>query len=83
MEQINAKRLARLEEVALDDAVELLRAFLKASGLSKDSAMVPKAKAAAALIGSFARIRASETNRLAIELQTQSLLGSHDRKRLA
>jgi hypothetical protein len=77
IKDIKASRLATLEEVALEDSVKQIRAFFIYRG--SDSGYFQRARVGAAVISSFARIRASETNRMALEMAGErSLRGARE-----
>jgi hypothetical protein len=73
MKAITDARMDKLESLALDDSVQIIEQFLKSKGLVKDSTLGLKVKVAIGALGAFARVRASETNRTAIELQAKHL----------
>jgi hypothetical protein len=54
------------------ESVKQLRAFFKYEG--NDQRYLQKAKLATGMIGAYARLRASETNRMAVELQSGRFL---------
>ena len=65
MRPIEDKTIQELEELALEGAKQI-RAFFTYEG--SDLRYLQKAKLGAAAIGGYSRVRASETNRLAVEL---------------
>ncbi len=67
MRPIKDKTMDVLESVALEGASQI-RAFFTYEG--DNPAYLQKAKLGAAAIGGYSRIRASETNRQAVELAT-------------
>lgn len=67
MRPIKDTTMSILETVALEGAAQI-RAFFKYQG--DNPAYLQKAKLGAAAIGGYSRVRASETNRLAVELAT-------------
>lgn len=66
MKPVGDKLLDELEDTALT-AVKKLRAFLDYQG--NDDKMFQRAKVAVGVVSAFGRIRASETNRMAVEQQ--------------
>jgi len=64
MKAIQDSRLDEFEDVAMD-SVKQLRAFFKYEG--SDSRYFQKARLATGMISAYARLRASETNRMAVE----------------
>ena len=65
MRAISDERIEVFEDVAVE-AVAQIRAYFKYQG--DDPRYMQKAKAAAAVIGAYSRLRASETNRMAVDL---------------
>lgn len=65
MKPIADERIEALEDLAIE-SIAHIRAFFKYQG--KDPIYLQKAKQAATVIGTYGRIRASETNRMAVEL---------------
>lgn len=70
MKPINDDTFDALESVAVE-SVKQIKAFFAYQG--SDGKMRDKAKVAAATISGFARLRASETNRMAVEFQMDRL----------
>ena len=64
MRPIEDERLLALEDATMD-SVKQLRAFFKYEGDNPN--YFRKARIAAGMIGAYARLRASETNRMAVE----------------
>lgn len=79
MKPIADERVDAFEDLALE-SVKQLRAFFAYQGT--DSKYFQKARLAAAAISSYARIRASETNRMAVELTAGRQLEVAERPRL-
>lgn len=71
MKPVNETTLDELEETAVVSA-KAIRAYLVYQG--ENPTYERKARVAAAAISSFARTRASETNRMGIELMTHKLM---------
>ena len=71
MKPIKDDRIEELEDVAMESVAQL-RAFFKYQG--NDQRYLQKAKLATGMIGAYARLRASETNRMAVELQSDRYL---------
>ena len=67
MKPIKDSTMTALEDTALEGAAQI-RAFFKYEG--DNPRYLAKAKLGAAAIGGYSRVRASETNRLAVELAT-------------
>lgn len=65
MKPIRDDRLDEFEDVAMD-SVKQLRAFFTYQG--NDSRYFQKARLATGMISAYARLRASETNRMAVEM---------------
>jgi hypothetical protein len=65
MKPIDEKRLEAFEQFALEDCLTDLKAFRAYQG--DNPKYYQKAKMAATSISGFARIRASESNRMAVE----------------
>ena len=70
MKPISDGRITELEDAAMESAKQL-RALFKYEG--SDGRYFQRARLAVAMIGAYARIRASETNRMAIEVATDRL----------
>lgn len=70
MRAISDARMEDFEGLALE-SVKQLRAFYTYSG--SDARYFQKARLATGAIGAYARIRASETNRMAVEMQVERL----------
>ena len=68
MKQIADVRLDDLEDLTMESAKQL-RAYFKYEG--NDSRYFQKARLASGMISAYARLRASETNRLAVELMAE------------
>lgn len=71
MKPIEDAKIEAFEDMALE-SVKQLRAFFTYQGT--DAKYFQKARLAAAMISSYARIRASETNRMAVELTANNQL---------
>jgi len=81
MKSISDARVGEFEDVAME-SVKQLRAFFKYEG--NDSRYFQKARLATGMISAYARIRSSETNRLAVELAAGKLNeGSTQTRRIA
>jgi len=65
MKPVSEKTVATLEAVAADGAKQI-QSFFAYEGTN--SIYFNKAKVGAVVIGAYARLRASETNRMAVEL---------------
>lgn len=70
MKPISDKNIEIMEEVALEGAAQI-KAFFKYAG--ENPIYYQKAKMGAAAIGAYSRLRASETNRIGIELAAERL----------
>lgn len=68
MRAIADERLIDIEDLAMD-SVKQIRAYFKYEG--NDSRYMQKAKQAASVISAYARLRATETNRMALELHAE------------
>lgn len=66
MRAVRDDRIEEFEDAAME-ALKHIRAFFKYEGTNQT--YVQKAKVANGVIGAYARLRASETNRMAVELQ--------------
>lgn len=73
MREISDARIESLEDLAWE-AIAQVRAFF--SDQTPNEVKVTKAKLAVGIIGGYARLRASETNRMAIELAAQKMVGA-------
>jgi hypothetical protein len=73
MKPIEDKRMDELEDVAMESAKQL-RAFFTYQG--NDSRYFQKARLACGMIGAYARLRASETNRMQVEVIVGKALGA-------
>ena len=80
MKAISDSKLEMFEDVAID-GVKQIKAYFKYEGNSPT--YMQKAKVGATTISAYARMRASETNRMQVELMTTKLIGgSPDEARL-
>lgn len=70
MKEIRADRLETLEALAMEGAKQI-KAFFAYQG--EDRTYLQKAKLGAAVITGYSRLRASETNRMAVELASARL----------
>ena len=77
MRAVKNETLDELEEMALASA-KAIRAYLTYQGTNKD--YEKKARVATAGISSYSRLRASETNREAIELAAHRMNGDEPKK---
>lgn len=68
MKPLKDDTLEALEEIALDGAKQIKALF---AYQGDNQRYIQKAKIAATVISGYARIRASETNRMAVELAAQ------------
>lgn len=68
MKPVSDKTIETLEDVALDGAKQL-KAYFSYQG--ENPTYHHKAKLGAACISGYSRVRASETNRMAVELQAK------------
>lgn len=80
MKPIADATVAEFEEVALM-GVKALRAFFAYQG--KEASYFQKARLGAAAISAYARIRASETNRMAVEVTAGKVIDITRPQRLA
>lgn len=72
MKPIEDKRMDELEDVAMESAKQL-RAFFAYQGTNPQ--YFQKARLACGMIGAYARLRASETNRMAVEVTVGKIGG--------
>ncbi len=72
MRPISDGKLEMFEDVAVEGAKQI-RAYFKYEGGS--ATYMQKAKVGATAISAYARMRASETNRMQVELMTSKLFG--------
>jgi hypothetical protein len=75
MKPISEKSLDAFEDVALAGAQQI-KAYFAYKGES--STYGEKARVGAATIGAYARMRASETNRIAVEMAARRALGMNE-----
>lgn len=74
MKAIADSKLETFEDLAME-SVKQVRAFFTYQG--SDSRYFQKARLACGAISAYARIRASETNRMAVELAAGKLTSDH------
>lgn len=80
MKSLSDAKLEIFEDAAIEGA-KRLKAYLVYEG--DQPRYKDKAKVGAAAVGAYARIRASETNRMAVELAAQRMLGQDDLPKLS
>jgi len=78
MKAIREERLAEFEDVSME-GVKQLRAFFAYQGT--DPRYFQKARLATGMISAYARLRASETNRLAVEQAVGRFLPDSSRQK--
>lgn len=64
MKELSQKRLDAIEDLAIDGLAQI-RSFFAYEG--KNNAPMQKAKIAVVVLGTYARLRGTETNRMALE----------------
>lgn len=79
MKPIRDERMDDFEGLAFE-AIKQVRAFFTYEG--NEPRYFQKARLAIGAIGAYGRLRASETNRMAIEAMSSRQLGAGDRKAL-
>jgi hypothetical protein len=67
--ELSKESMDSLADVAMGDGLKSVRAFLAYQG--NDQRYAQKAKAGIGLIGAYSRFYSSQTNRMAIEMQTE------------